>query len=145
MAFGRNSLKIMTNTELKEFFAIQFTAVNEKIETNHAHQLELLSKIETQTTKANDRVNDHDKRLNDFAVEESRHMINCPRMADIKAINEEIKILRTENELWRIAMKYPKAAIGIIALSVIVTFVTVGYTLLEMHTMIKDFKIEQKK
>lgn len=128
----------MTTAEL-------FKVLSDKIDTNHENTLRLLTNIETQTTKTNGTVRDHEKRLTGIEVGESRHVINCPRIPEIKELGENIVSLRKENELWRLAMKYPKVAIGIIVVSVIVTISVVGYSILEMHTIIADFKTEQKK
>lgn len=128
----------MTTAEL-------FKVLSDKIDANHSHTLQLLTNIETQTTKTNGTVRQHEKRLTDIEVGESRHVINCPRVDDIKALNEDIDSLRSENELWRLAVKYPRAAIGVIVFSVIITICVVGYSILEMHTMISEFKTEQKK
>lgn len=128
----------MTTAEL-------FKVLSDKIDTNHENTLRLLTNIETQTTKTNGTVRDHEKRLNGIEVGESKHVINCPRISDIKKLDRDIVSLRQENELWRLAMKYPKVALGIIVVSVLVTIGVVGYSILEMHTIIADFKTEQKK
>lgn len=128
----------MTTAEL-------FKVLSDKIDANHSHTLHLLTNIETQTTKTNGTIREHEKRLTGIEVGESRHVINCPRVDDIKALNEDIDSLRSENELWRLAVKYPRAAIGVIVFSVIITICVVGYSILEMHTMISEFKTEQKK
>jgi hypothetical protein len=128
----------MTTAEL-------FKVLSDKIDANHENTLRLLTNIEAQTTKTNGTVREHEKRLNGIEVGESRHVINCPRIQDIKKIEESIESVRSENELWRMAMKYPKVAVGIIIVSVLITCGVVGYSILEMHTMISDFKTEQKK
>ena len=122
-----------------------FKVLSDKIDVNHENTLRLLTNIETQTTKTNGTVKDHEKRLNGIEVGVSQHVINCPRITDIKKLDENIISLRTENELWRLAIKYPKVAIGIIVVSVLITIGVVGYSILEMHTIITDFKTEQKK
>lgn len=122
-----------------------FKVLSDKIDQNHENTLRLLTNIETQTTKTNGTVRDHEKRLNAIEVGESKHVVNCPRITDIKKLGDDITLLRSENELWRLAVKYPKAAIGIIVFSVIITIGVVGYSILEMHTLIADFKIEQKR
>ena len=128
----------MTTAEL-------FSVLSDKIDINHENTLRLLTNIETQTTKTNGTVKDHEKRLTGIEVGASLHVINCPRITDIKKLDENIISLRTENELWRLAVKYPKVAIGIIVVSVLITVGVVGYSILEMHTIITDFKTEQKK
>lgn len=128
----------MTTAEL-------FKVLSDKIDVNHENTLRLLTNIETQTTKTNGTVKDHEKRLTGIEVGASRHVINCPRIADIKKLEDNIILLRTENELWRLAVKYPKVAIGIIVVSVLITIGVVGYSILEMHTIITDFRTEQKK
>jgi len=128
----------MTTAEL-------FKVLSDKIDVNHENTLRLLTNIETQTTKTNGTVKDHEKRLTGIEVGASRHVINCPRIADIKKLDENIILLRTENELWRLAVKYPKVAIGIIVFSVLITLSVVGYSILEMHSIITDFKTEQKR
>ena len=122
-----------------------FKVLSDKIDVNHENTLRLLTNIETQTTKTNGTVKDHEKRLTGIEVGASRHVINCPRIADIKKLDDNIILLRTENELWRLAVKYPKVAIGIIVVSVLIAIGVVGYSILEMHTIITDFKTEQKK
>jgi len=128
----------MTTVEL-------FKVLSDKIDANHENTLRLLTNIETQTTKTNGTVRDHEKRMTAIEVGESKHIINCPRISDIKKLDNAIVTLRKENELWRLAIKYPKVALGIIAFSVIITLSVIGYSLLEMHTIIADFRTEQKK
>lgn len=128
----------MTTAEL-------FKVLSDKIDANHESTLRLLNNIEAQTTKTNGTVREHERRLNGIEVGESRHVINCPRIQDIRKIEDNIESLRSENELWRMAVKYPRAAIGIIVFCVIITAGVVGYSILEMHTLIADFKTEQKK
>jgi len=101
--------------------------------------------LKNKITKKTGTVKDNEKGLTGIEVGASRHVINCPRIADIKKLDENIILLRTENELWRLAVKYPKVAIGIIVFSVLITLSVVGYSILEMHSIITDFKTEQKR
>ena len=128
----------MTTVEL-------YKVLCDKIDTNHESTLRLLTNIETQTTKTNGTVKDHENRMREIELGESRHLINCPRITEIKKLDNSIIALRKENELWRLAIRYPKVAIGIIVVSVLITIGVVGYSILEMHTIISDFKTEQKK
>lgn len=130
----------MTTVEL-------FKVLSDKIDANHESTLRLLTNIEKETTKTNGTLRDHEKRINGIEVGESRHIIDCPRVADIQKLNDSLASLRQENELWRLVIRYPKLAIGTLVIAVIITLATVGYSILEMHTIIADFRnnIEQKK
>ncbi len=117
----------------------------DKIDANHESTLRLLTNIETEVKKTNGTVRDHEKRMTAIEIGESRHIINCPRIVDIKKLDNSIVALRKENELWCLAIRYPKVAIGIIVFSVLITISVIGYSILEMHTIIADFETEQKK
>lgn len=123
----------MTTTEL-------FKVLGDKIDANHENLLHLLNNIERETTKTNGTIKDHEKRITAIEVGESKHILNCPRVEDIKKIDEDIILLRKENELWRLAIRYPKIAIGIIVVSVVITISVIGYSLLQMHGLASDFK-----
>jgi hypothetical protein len=106
----------MNNAELKEY-------LSEKIDTNHKHTLLLLEAIRDQTTKNNERMNAVELKLWEVAKDEANHVINCPNVALIQALQDE-------NQEIRIIKKYPKAALGILVFFVLGALFTVylGYS-----------------
>lgn len=95
----------MNNAELKEY-------LSEKIDTNHKHTLLLLEAIREQTTKTNGRVNTLEVKLWKVVEDEAKHVINCPNVPLIQALQDE-------NQEIRIIKKYPKVALGILVFFVV--------------------------
>lgn len=106
----------MNNAELREYLC-------EKIDTNHNHTLLLLEAIKEQTTKTNGRVNTLELKLWEVVKEEANHVINCPNVPLIQALQDE-------NQEIRIIKKYPKIALGILIFFVLSALFTVylGYS-----------------
>ncbi|MCX6222494.1 MAG: hypothetical protein NTZ69_16100 [Bacteroidia bacterium] len=95
----------MNNAELKEY-------LSDKIDTNHKHTFLLLEAIREQTTKTNGRVNTMEVKLWEVVRDEASHVINCPNVPLIKALQDE-------NQEIRIIKKYPKVALGILVFFVV--------------------------
>lgn len=135
----------MTNAELKEFIEVKIDAIYDIIEAKHELQMVISKNTLEQATKTNGRVTKLEDQVKKVIEDENRHIVNCPRLPDIAKINDDITQIKREGELWRIALKYPKTALGIIVVSVVITLCVGGYSLLEMHKIVTDLKIEGKK
>ena len=120
----------MTNIELKEF-------LNDKINGNHEHILQLLQNIETQTTKTNGRVTLLEGRVSGLVLDESKHYQNCPNSKRIEVISEEMTF-------YRMLIKYPKVALYGLIIAVGSIFATVGYGVYEIHQAVIQVETKAK-
>lgn len=108
----------------------EFEVLNERINSTNA----ILERVEEQTKKTNGRVNNHEDEINDLKTADATHILNCPNVKEIQKINDDL------NE-YRLFKKYPKIAIGILALSCIIF---IGGTYVIFNNFTKATKTEIK-
>ena len=83
------------------FLNSEFTRVHEKLDY-----------IKEQTTKTNNRLANVEERVSDTEEAVIKHPINCPQVAKIENIQNDL-------EVYRIIKRYPKLALFLIAIFVV--------------------------
>lgn len=129
-----------------------FRLLNSKLNT----QTTELRRIKEQTTKTNGTVRELDTRVNAIEKEEIRHIITCPQIEAIEAlqkdlndkkddINKKIDDINKNLVEYDMLKKYPKIGLGIVAVSCIALIIAT-YTVLStfMNDLKGDFKTELK-
>ena len=127
------------NLELvQELLENRLDSLNEKIDSNNKNILDRMELIYQQTLKTNGRVTKHDDVINKLITDESNHFNTCPRIKAIEEINTKIEKIDSDNLEVKLIKKYPKMFIMGIVVAVLIIIGTVGYSVLEMHLMVKN-------
>lgn len=129
-----------------------FRLINSKLDT----QKNELSRIKEQTTKTNGHVAELDTRVNLIEKEEIRHIITCPQIEAIEALQKDLNDNKDDSNKkiddinknlveYDMLKKYPKIGLGIVAVSCIALIIAT-YTVLStfMNDLKGDFKTELK-
>lgn len=139
-------MTMKNNLELiQELLEIRLTSLNEKIDTNNNHMLDVLGFIREQTTKTNGRVTALELRVNEVISDGSRHVLNCPRITEIQKLEEKLEKFNDDNFIIKVINKWPKQVIGIIVASVILTLIAVGFSIYQGHEVVTEIKTELSK
>lgn len=121
-------------------------SLTNKIDSNNKYVLELLTRIEVQTTKTNGKVITLDRELKDLTTAHNEHLNSATSPDDIKKINVRIDQLNEENFIVKVWNRYPKAFVTIIVASVLLSIASVGYTMIKVHDTISQItNIEKVK
>jgi len=121
----------------------KFDSLTDKIDSNNQHTVELLNLIREQTTKTNGRMTIAEGEIRELNSANDKHVVNCPRLRDIVNINDKIDKLNEENLILKIWNKYPKQLLTFFVAAIIITLVTLSYTVYVIHKTIKEVKVEQ--
>lgn len=89
-----------------------------------------LSRIETQTTKTNGRVNELEKKINGMELEEVKHIVNCPQIEAMNELRDDLEQKKADSNKqlddirknlveYDMLKKYPKIGLGVVAVSCI--------------------------
>jgi hypothetical protein len=102
-----------TKTE-RELFEEKFTGLGKLINAQFEAQADCINRIEAQTLKTNGRVTDLEHK-------ELTHFQTCPQIEPIRKINEDLAE-------YRMVKKYPKIAVVILSIAVIVLLASLRIT-----------------
>jgi len=131
------------NLELvQELLESRLNSLNEKLDINNKNILEVLGFIREQTTKTNGRVTLLELQLNEVIINESKHSINCPRIVDIKKLEDRITKFDEDNFIVRVLNRWPKQVIAIIIGGVIITMFIAGVGVWQGYKVVQDIKSE---
>jgi len=134
------------NLELvQELLETRLISLNEKIDSNNNHMLEVLGFIREQTTKTNGRVTTLELRVPEIISDENKHILNCPRITEIQKLEEKLEKFNDDNFIIKVINKWPKQVIGVIVVSIILTIIATGYSIYQGHEMITEIKTELSK
>ena len=130
---------------LKELLEEKFTRIEEKIDSNHNLQSEISNNILQQTTRTNGRVNKLEDKIAKLEDEENKHTSNCPRLPDLKELNQKIDAINSDLSEVRIIKKYPKTSIFLLVAVIIYFLGSIAYGVYQFHEFAKETqKIETK-
>ena len=104
--------------------------IEDKIDSNHVLQTEIINNILQQTTKTNGRVNRLEER-------ENNHFINCPRLPEVKELNTKIDNINNELSEVRLIKKYPKISFITVGLFMLYIIGTISYAGIEIYYYLK--------
>ncbi|MEI7943049.1 MAG: hypothetical protein WCH76_07825 [Candidatus Riflemargulisbacteria bacterium] len=131
------------NLELvQELLETRLTSLNEKIDTNNKHMLDVLGFIKEQTTKTNGRVTVLETRVLTLITDGNKHVLNCPRIHEIEKLEEKLEKFNDDNFIIKVINKWPKQVIGVIVVSVILTILATGYSIYQGHEVITEIRTE---
>ena len=130
---------------LKELLSSKIDSLEQKIQDNHTLQTEISKNILEQTKKTNGRVNKLEDKVEVLQSADIRHIINCPRLQEIKKIDD--KILELDESLLEFKMikKNPKLFIAILSVSILIFIGSVIYSLYEIHSLVVDVQSDMVK
>jgi len=139
-------MTMKNNLELvQELLEIRLNSLNEKIDNNNRNMLEVLGFIKEQTTKTNGRVTLLEARVLTLVTDESKHVLNCPRIHEIQKLEEKLEKFDEDNFIIKVINRWPKQVIGIIVASVILTLFAVGFSIYQGHEVVTEIKTELSK
>ncbi len=115
----------MNNAELKEFIEVKINAIYEMIEAKHEIQMVVSNSTLTQATNTNGRVTVLENQVRGMIQDETRHILNCPRVPDIEKLEKAISDLDKENAEVRMIKKYPKIAFVGLMIVVVIALISV--------------------
>ena len=127
---------------VKELLNTRLNSLNEKIDSNNTHVVELLNLIKTDTGKTNGKVMMLDTELKALTSEYQQHLINSANIVHIKDLQDRIDKINEDNFIVKVWNKYPKQLLAIIVLMVLLTLGTFGYTMVNVHNALNKFKTE---
>ena len=130
---------------LKELLSSKIDSLEQKIQDNHTLQTEISKNILEQTKKTNGRVNKLEDKVEVLQSADIRHIINCPRLQEIKKIDD--KILELDESLLEFKMikKNPKLFIAILSVSILIFIGSVIYSLYEINSLVVDVQSDMVK
>jgi hypothetical protein len=132
-------MPMKNNLELvQDMLETRLDSLNEKIDTNNKNLLEVLGFIREQTTKTNGRVTALEIQVHTVVLDESRHVINCPRIVDIQKLDEKLDKFAEENFIVKVFNRWPKQIITGFVITVIITMLTTAYSLYQGHLVITN-------
>ena len=135
------------NTEdFKELMNEKFKSVHAKIDLQFSSIKGVLESIDTQTKKTNGRVLKLEDTVYNLQLSDALKSVNCPQhLSRIKEIEDEIETFKvkinSDLEEYNFFKKYPKIAIGTIAIAVLVLLL--GYS--EFKTIITNAATNKAK
>ena len=136
-------MTMKNNLELvQELLETRLTSLNEKIDTNNKHMLDVLGFIKEQTTKTNGRVTVLETRVLTLITDGNKHVLNCPRIHEIEKLEEKLEKFNDDNFIIKVINKWPKQVIGVIVVSVILTILATGYSIYQGHEVITEIRTE---
>lgn len=139
-------MPMKNNLELiQELLETRLNSLNEKIDTNNKNMLDVLGFIREQTTRTNGRVTTLEARVLTLITDESKHVLNCPRINEIQKLEEKLEKFDNDNFIIKVINRWPKQVIGIIVASVILTLVAVGVSVYQGHEVVTEIKTELSK
>ena len=127
----------------------KFKNLHTIMEVNYASIQTTLNSIDIQVKKTNGRVTELEKVTNDLVIKDATHVLNCPQGARLKEIEKTIEDYQAKMneslEEYNFFKKYPKIAIGTIA--VLVVIMLLGISEVKDHFFTKETapKIEAVK
>jgi len=127
---------------VKELFETKLNSLNEKIDTNNKHVVEMLKLIKEDTGETNGKVMKVDRELRQLSSDYQQHLINSATMVHIGEINKKIENLNEENFIIKVWNRYPKQLLTIIVITVLLTITTLGYTMVSVHNALNKLKTE---
>lgn len=131
------------NLELvQELLESRLDSLNEKIDINNKHIVEVLSYIKEQTTRTNGRVTILETKVNEIIINESKHIMSCPRITDIKELEQKLDTFAEENFIIKVLNRWPKQVVGVIIAGVIITMCVAAYSIYQANDAITQFKHE---
>ena len=145
MAKSTRAMSDITNSNadhVKELLNTRLNSLNEKIDGNNTHVVELLNLIKEQTTKTNGKVMTLDKELRTLTSEYQQHLINSANIIHIKDLQDRIDKINEENFIVKVWNRYPKQLMSIIVITMLLTLATFGYTMINVHNALNKFKAE---
>jgi len=130
---------------LKELLSSKIDSLEQKIQDYHTLQTEISKNILEQTKKTNGRVNKLEDKVEVLQSADIRHIINCPRLQEIKKIDD--KILELDESLLEFKMikKNPKLFIAILSVSILIFIGSVIYSLYEINSLVVDVQSDMVK
>jgi hypothetical protein len=138
------SLKELLNTKLD----LTYKNLSEKIDSNNKNVMLELSFIKEQTTRTNGRVTKSESSIQQLFKNNLERHTTCPGLLDLKSkgviMENRVNKLDEDNFIIKVINKYPKQIIILIAMAVLLTVSSAGYTMLKFQSAINDMKsVEQ--
>lgn len=110
--------------DFRELLNEKFKSIHTQIDLQFGAVKASLEAIEAQTKKTNGRVTKLEEVTNILILKDATHQINCPQASRLKAIEEEVENyknrINADLQEYNFFKKYPKIAIGAIAITVVV-------------------------
>ena len=135
------------NTEdFKELMNEKFKSVHTKMDLQFSGIKGVLESIDDQVKKTNGKVLKLEGTVYNLQLSDAMKSISCPQhLTRMKEIEEEVETFKTkinaDLEEYNFFRKYPKIAIGVIAVAVVVLLLGIN----EFKSMISDTKINKDK
>ena len=141
---------------LKELLISKIDSLDQKIDYNHEHlnhkidefnqhENEISKNILQQTLKTNGRVTKLEEKVEVLQTADIRHSINCPRLLEIKKLDDKINQIDDSLLEFKMIKKNPKLFIAILAFSIIVFIGSIVYSLYEIHILVNDVQSDMIK
>ena len=131
-----------TDQLVRELLETKISGLEEKMDIQNRNVMEMLSIIREQTTKTNGRVTKVEDDIKNLTSIENKHVVNCPRISDIEKINTKLEKMDEDALIVKIFNKYPKQLLTLVVALVIIALSTIGYTVYQVHTTIKEIQVE---
>lgn len=147
---------------IKELLESQISNIHEKIETSNKNLVDKidssnrnvmteLSYIKEQTTRTNGRVNKHDDQIQKLFQNNAERHATCPGLEDvrseIKEMDKKVNKIDEDNFFYKIVNRYPKTAILVITINVIMmlaSIATAGYAMIRFRNTLSSFQKVEK-
>ncbi len=130
---------------LKELLSSKIDSLEQKIQDNHTLQTEISKNILEQTKKTNGRVNKLEDKVEVLQSANIRHIMNCPRLPEIKKLDDKISELDESLLEFKMIKKNPKLFIAILSVSILIFIGSVIYSLYEIHSLVVDVQSDMVK
>ena len=125
------------NLELvQELLEMRLGSLNDKLDSHNKNMLDILGFIREQTTKTNGRVTALESRVVTLITDESKHVLNCPRIHEIEKLEEKLEKFDNDNFIIKVVNRWPKQVMAVIIVGVMLTILAAGYSVYQGHEML---------
>ncbi len=135
----------MTDSQdYRKFIESRIENLHENIKEHFEFQNTTLKRIEEQTLKTNGKVLKLEEKVEVLKDADTRHTLNCPRIPEVKKLEENIKQLDDTLLELKLIRKNPKMFIAILSVCIIMFIGSVSYSIYEIHSLMSDVKADIK-